>query len=79
MQIINGLQMFLANQNFDDRLVSIKQHDYSFSRKEKQNLNKSKHMNGISITRGSNILSIRSDNGAQITTLVNTNLKVIHY
>ena len=30
MQIINGLQMFLANQNFDDRLVSIKQHDYSF-------------------------------------------------
>ena len=50
-----------------------------FSRKEKQNLNKSKYMNGISITRGSNILSIRSDNGAQITTLVNTNLKVIHY
>ena len=50
-----------------------------FSRKEKQNLNQSKHMNGISITRGSNILSIRSDNGAQITTLVNTNLKVIHY
>ena len=50
-----------------------------FSRKEKQNLNKSKHMNGISITRGSNILSIRSDNGAQITALVNTNLKVIHY
>ena len=50
-----------------------------FSRKEKQNLNQSKHMNGISITRGSNILSIRSDNGAQITALVNTNLKVIHY
>ena len=36
MQIVNRLQISLAKQYFDDRLVSIKQQDRSFSCTEKQ-------------------------------------------
>ena len=61
---VNGLEILLANQYFDDCFVSIKQQDCSFSRTEKQNLNHKKHMNGFSVTGGSNISSIASDNGA---------------
>ena len=55
--------MFLANQYFDDSLVSIKSQDHSFSRTEKENLNQSKYMNGFSFTRGRNIFRIKLDNG----------------
>ena len=34
VQTDNGLEMSLAKQYFDDSLVSIKQHDCSFSRTE---------------------------------------------
>ena len=67
IQIINGLEMSLAKQCFDDWLVFIKQQDRSFSITEKKK-NHSKHVKGILIIRGGNIFSIRSDNGAPITT-----------
>ena len=60
IQIVSGLEMSLADQCFDDWLVSIKQQDCSFSRREKKS-NHSKHIKGFSITRGTNIFSIRSD------------------
>ena len=53
--------MSLAKQYFDDRIASIRQQDYSFSRTEKKNSNHNKHAKGFSITRGNNIFSIRSD------------------
>ena len=37
IQIVNGLEMPLVKQYFDDLLVSIKQKDCSFSRTEKKN------------------------------------------
>ena len=58
--IVNELEMSLATQYFEDLLVSIKQQGRSFSRTEK-NSNHSKHMNDFSITRGSDIFSLRSD------------------
>ena len=62
IQIVNGLEMALAKQYFDDWFVSIKQQDRSFSRAEKQNSNHSKYIKGFSILRGSNIFTIRSHN-----------------
>ena len=36
IQIVNGLEMSLAKQYFDDWLASIKQQNHSFSKKEKK-------------------------------------------
>ena len=52
--------MSLGKQYFDNWLVFIKQQDRSFSRTEK-NSNHSSYMKGFSITRSSNIFSIRSE------------------
>ena len=60
IQIVNGLEMSLAKQYFDDWLASIIQMDRSFSRAEKKS-NRSKHMKSFSITKGSNIIGIRLD------------------
>ena len=61
IQIVNGLEIFLAKQYFDGSLVSIKQQDHHFSRTEKQNWNRSKHTKDFSVT-GNNIFSIKLDN-----------------
>ena len=55
IQIINGLEMSLAKQYFDDWLVSIKQQDRNFSRTEKRDSNHSMHVKGFSITRSNEI------------------------
>ena len=57
--MVYGLEMSLAKQYFKDWLVSINQQDLNFSRTEK-NPNHSKHIEGFSVTSGSNILSITS-------------------
>ena len=62
IQIVNGFEMSLAKQYFDDWIVSIKQQHSLFSRTEKKkNSNHSKHAKGFLITGGSNIFSINSD------------------
>ena len=75
LQIVNGSEMFLANQYFDDRLISIKQQDRSFSTTEKKYSNHSKHMKGFSITRGSNICSITPDT-FWVKDFVSSNLEI---
>ena len=60
IQKLNGLEMSLTKQYFEDWLVSKKRQDRSFSRTEKKS-NHSKHIKSFSITRGSNIFSIRFD------------------
>ena len=86
IQTDNSLEMSLAKQYSDDGLVSIKQKDRSFSRAEKKNSNHSIYVKGFSITRGSNIFSIRSDSyilaGNILLTPITFNLglvKLIHY
>ena len=59
MQIVNGSEMSLAKQYFVDWLVAIKQQHRSFSGTERKiqiTANKD-----FSVTRGSNISSIRTD------------------
>ena len=60
IQIVNGLEMSLAKQYFEDSGVSMKQKDCNFFKTEK-NSDHSKHMKEFLINRGSNIFSIRSD------------------
>ena len=60
MQIVNGLEMLLVEQYFNDWIVSTKQKNCSFSRTDKKS-NHSKHLKGFSITWGSNIFRIKSD------------------
>ena len=59
---VSGLEMSLAMQYYD-RLDSIKQQDHNFSRTEKKVRLQETHewFLGFSITRDSNIFSIRSD------------------
>ena len=60
IQIANGLEMSLAKQCFDDWLVSIKQQVAVFL-EQKKNSCHSKHVKDFSITRSSNIFSIKSN------------------
>ena len=60
IQIINGLEVSLAKQYFEDCVVSMKQKDCSFFKTEK-NSDHIKQVKGFSNNRGSNIFSIRSD------------------
>ena len=66
--------MSLAKQYFNNWLFSFKQQDCTFSRTEKKS-NNSNHMKDWSITRGSNMFSIRSDT-FWLKDFVKNNLKI---